>query len=103
MQALIDFDGWRKWKDFADKSENNDSTSKLSVSYASIAPSKKSTNLSPTLAASQPETNGVKKDEDAKERERERKSKRKSLSVVPQPILTEETETPPPEAESGSN
>jgi len=100
MQALIDFDGWRKWKDFADKSENNDSTSKLSVSYHSIAPSKKtSTGISPTLAANLPDgTNGVKKDED-----KERKSKRKSLSVVPQPALTEEVETPPPDPDSSSS
>lgn len=99
MQALIDFDGWRKWKDFADKSENNDSTSKLSVSYHSIAPSKKpSTGLSPTLGAKTADTNGVKKEED-----KERKSKRKSLSVIPQPVLTEEAETPPTEAESSSN
>ncbi|KAL1799610.1 hypothetical protein ACET3X_003647 [Alternaria dauci] len=97
MQALIDFDGWRKWKDFADKSENNDSTSKLSGSYASIAPNKKaSSSLSPTTAA-HPETNGVKKDGDT-----ERKSKRKSLSVVPQqPILQEEAETPPAKVDSG--
>ncbi|KAF2847337.1 hypothetical protein T440DRAFT_520909 [Plenodomus tracheiphilus IPT5] len=84
MQALIDFDGWRKWKDFADKSDNNDSTSKLSVSYHSIAPSKKS-NMSPTTA-SHPELN-------AKE-EKDRK-KRKSLSVVPPPVVTEEAESPP--------
>jgi osomolarity two-component system response regulator SSK1 len=99
MQALIDFDGWRKWKDFADKSEDNDSTSKLSVSYSSVAPNKKSGNsTSPTIAANSPDTNGVKKDG-----ETERKSKRKSLSVVPPPDITEEAETPPPEAESSSS
>jgi len=96
MQALIDFDGWRKWKDFADKTEDNDSTSKLSVSYQSIAPKKASTGLSPTLAAT--ETNGVKKEE-----EKERKSKRKSLSVIPPPVLPEEVETPPLDADSLSN
>lgn len=25
MQALIDFDGWRKWKDFSQKAQENDS------------------------------------------------------------------------------
>lgn len=25
MQALIDFDGWRKWKDFSQKTEVDDS------------------------------------------------------------------------------
>ena len=89
MQALIDFDGWRKWKDFADKSENNDTTSKLSGSYASIAPNKKSPS---------PETNGAKKDA-----ETDRKNKRKSLGVVPPPMLREETETPPVEVDSGDN
>lgn len=98
MQALIDFDGWRRWKDFADKSENNDSTSKLSVSYHSVAPSKKAiTGSSPTTGA-HPEVNGVKKEE-----EKERKSKRKSLGVIPQPVLQEEAETPPTEADSASS
>ncbi|KAG9193728.1 hypothetical protein G6011_03763 [Alternaria panax] len=98
MQALIDFDGWRKWKDFADKSENNDSTSKLSGGYSSIAPNKKpNSSLSPTTAVN-PETNGVKKDGDV-----ERKSKRKSLGVVPPPVLQEESETPPAEVDSGDN
>ncbi|KAI4705749.1 hypothetical protein J4E81_000633 [Alternaria sp. BMP 2799] len=97
MQALIDFDGWRKWKDFADKSENNDSTSKLTVGYSSMAPNKKSSStLSPTTASS--EANGIKKDGDS-----ERKSKRKSLGVIPQPILQEEAETPPAEVDSGDN
>jgi osomolarity two-component system response regulator SSK1 len=98
MQALIDFDGWRKWKDFADKSENNDSTSKLSGGYASIAPNKKaSSSLSPTTAA-HPETNGMKKDGDA-----ERKSKRKSIGLIQQPVLQEEAESPPVEVDGGDN
>ena len=98
MQALIDFDGWRKWKDFADKSENNDNTSKLSGGYSSIAPNKKSSSiLSPTTAAN-PEANGVKKDGDV-----ERKSKRKSLGVIPPPVLQEEAETPPAEVDNGDN
>jgi osomolarity two-component system response regulator SSK1 len=99
MQALIDFDGWRKWKDFADKSENNDTTSKLSVSYSSVAPNKKSSsNPSPTLAPNSQEANGVKK-----EGETERKNKRKSLGVVHPPVLQEESETPPAEVDSGEN
>ncbi|KAJ4375988.1 Two-component response regulator SSK1p [Neocucurbitaria cava] len=104
MQALIDFDGWRRWKDFADKSENNDSTSKLSVSYHSMAPSKKTTSISPTLSAKSPDSaNGVKNDDDAKEKERERKSKRRSMGVIPPPALPEEVETPPPETDDGSS
>jgi osomolarity two-component system response regulator SSK1 len=97
MQALIDFDGWRRWKDFADKTEDNESASKLSVSYQSIAPRKTPTTLSPTSAANL-EANGIKKDE-----EKERKSKRKSLSVVPPPVLPEEAETPPPELDSSDS
>lgn len=99
MQALIDFDGWRKWKDFADTTEENEATSKLSVSYQSIAPSKKaSTSQSPTVASSS-ETNGVR----TKEEEKEAKRKRKSLSVIPQPVLKEEAETPPVENPNGSS
>lgn len=90
MQALIDFDGWRKWKDFANPSE--DSTSKLSTSFQGSAPrTKNSTNLSPITA------NGV---ASTKTKEEDRKNKRKSLGVVPQPPLPEEdSETPtPPES-----
>ncbi len=100
MQALIDFDGWRQWKDFADKSENPESTSKLSLSYASIAPVKKAG--SPTIPANRAETNGVKAGEEVKDKERERK-KRKSISVIPPPALPEEVETPPPEQEESSS
>jgi osomolarity two-component system response regulator SSK1 len=100
MQALIDFDGWRKWKDFADKSENMDSKSKMTASFQGVAPPKKTTtNLSPTTAANPPDSasmsvNGTgpsKKDE-------ERKSKRKSLGIVPPPVLPEENEAETPEA-----
>lgn len=98
MQALIDFDGWRKWKDFADNTDENESTSKLSVSYQSIAPNKKSSSSQSPTVASSSETNGVR----TKEEEKESKRKRKSLSVAPQPVLPEEVETPPTEAE-GSN
>ena len=28
MQALIDFDGWRKWKDFSQKAKDDSSTPK---------------------------------------------------------------------------
>ena len=97
MQALIDFDGWRQWKDFADKSENHESTSKLSTSYASIAPRNKAN--SPTIPPNRSDTNGAKTDDEAKDKERERKNKRKSIGLIPQPSLPEESETPPPEME----
>jgi osomolarity two-component system response regulator SSK1 len=100
MQALIDFDGWRRWKDFADKSETMDSKSKMSASFSAIA--KKDTGLSPTLAANPPDgsgmsvngVNGVKKDE-----EKEKKSKRKSVGIMPPPALIEENENGTPESE----
>ncbi|KAF1919387.1 hypothetical protein BDU57DRAFT_512453 [Ampelomyces quisqualis] len=98
MQALIDFDGWRKWKDFADKSETMDSKSKMSASFSSIAPQKKKdAALAPTLAANAPDSgvNGVKKEE-----EKEKRSKRKSAGVIPPPVLMEESETGTPDAES---
>jgi osomolarity two-component system response regulator SSK1 len=101
MQALIDFDGWRRWKDFADKSENMDSKSKMSASFSSIAPQKKK-EIGPTLAANPPDgsgmsVNGVKKEED-----KEKKSKRKSVGVIPPPVLMEENETGTPDAAEGS-
>lgn len=101
MQALIDFDGWRKWKDFADKSENNESTSKLSHSYHSVAPSKKPTTAaSPTVANA--ETNGISKVDGVEGKEKERKNKRKSVGILPPPALPEEVETPP-DVDSGTN
>jgi hypothetical protein len=54
MQALIDFDGWRKWKDFtkADASDTNEkSTSRVhkrSGSYVPVANSKHGSSLSST-------------------------------------------------------
>jgi osomolarity two-component system response regulator SSK1 len=32
MQALIDFDGWRKWKDFSQNNTENDSSKKAAAS-----------------------------------------------------------------------
>jgi osomolarity two-component system response regulator SSK1 len=94
MQALIDFDGWRKWKDFAAASDTTNGTSKISTSYRTIAGnSKASSNLSPTSAnalngkAGPMVTNGITSDE--------KKSKRKSLGVLPPPSLPEEDITPP--------
>lgn len=94
MQALIDFDGWRKWKDFAAASDTTNGTAKISTSYRTIAGnSKASSNLSPTSAnASNGKTsptmaNGITSDE--------KKSKRKSLGIIPPPSLPEEEITPP--------
>jgi osomolarity two-component system response regulator SSK1 len=93
MQALIDFDGWRRWKDFADKSETMDSKSKMSASFSSIAPKKKQPALDPSSAVNPPDgVNGVKKDE-------EKKNKRKSVGVIPPPVLMEENEGGTPDAE----
>ncbi len=32
MQALIDFDGWRKWKDFSQNNTENDAAKKTATS-----------------------------------------------------------------------
>jgi osomolarity two-component system response regulator SSK1 len=32
MQALIDFDGWRKWKDFSQKTQVVDAAKKTAIS-----------------------------------------------------------------------
>jgi len=40
MQALIDFDGWRKWKDFSTQTKNAESKSKPEASTAGIKPPK---------------------------------------------------------------
>lgn len=99
MQALIDFDGWRKWKDFAKDSDSakDKETNKMSTSMASIAPTRKSASAKPTapqLAANTPETNGSAQDN------ADKKAKRKSLVQAPPAVLEDESETPTPDAES---
>lgn len=42
MQALIDFDGWRKWKDFAASTESSKMSLKGAQKEDSTASSKKS-------------------------------------------------------------
>ncbi|KAK7917001.1 hypothetical protein PG985_010609 [Apiospora marii] len=37
MQALIDFDGWRKWKDFSQKTEESDAAKKAAAAKAKAA------------------------------------------------------------------
>ena len=92
MQALIDFDGWRKWKDFAAANDTTDGTSKLSTSYSTIAPkSRVQSGLSPTTAnanakAGPSAANGS----ITKMKDEEKKNKRRSLGVVLPPALPEE-------------
>ena len=104
MQALIDFDGWRKWKDFAKDSDSakDKDTNKMSTSMASIASAKKSTSVKPTapqLAANTPETNGSSSVSSSQDKE-DKKAKRKSLVQAPPVVPEDESETPTPDAES---
>ncbi|KAF1931712.1 uncharacterized protein M421DRAFT_318842 [Didymella exigua CBS 183.55] len=96
MQALIDFDGWRKWKDFAKDSDSakDKGSNKMSTSMASIAPARKP--AAPQLAASTPETNGSSPPQE----NADRKAKRKSLVQAPPAVPEDESETPTPDAES---
>lgn len=41
MQALIDFDGWRKWKDFSQKLEDDKKPGTLTSMHAQKAKAKK--------------------------------------------------------------
>jgi osomolarity two-component system response regulator SSK1 len=102
MQALIDFDGWRKWKDFAKDSDSakDKETNKMSTSMASIAPARKSTSAKPTapqLAANTPDTNGS---SSASQEIADKKAKRKSLVQAPPSVPEDESETPTPDVES---
>ncbi|KAJ4355365.1 Two-component response regulator SSK1p [Didymosphaeria variabile] len=106
MQALIDFDGWRRWKDFTNASDTTDGTSKLSTSYSSVAPRKGKAAASPTTSnapnGAGPSTiNGTatKPKDDV-----EKKSKRRSMGVVPPPALVEEeSAASTPDVDSGEN
>jgi osomolarity two-component system response regulator SSK1 len=94
MQALIDFDGWRKWKDFA-SSDSTETTSKLSSSYSSTVPKSKATPNLPTAAA-----NGGTLPPAATSKE-EKAAKRRSLGVGPTVVEEkEDTPTTTPELES---
>jgi osomolarity two-component system response regulator SSK1 len=103
MQALIDFDGWRRWKDFAAQSDTTEGTSKLSTSYSAIAPKGRTNSaLSPTSANHGPNgrigsaaTNGV---SPPKAREDEKKNKRRSTGMIPPPLPEEESGNSTPDA-----
>lgn len=98
MQALIDFDGWRKWKDFSNDSDTT-ATSKLSVSTSNLPSRKGKTAASPTVATTPNSANGTpsKKDE-------EKKTKRRSMGVIPPPMLPEEdSAASTPDVDSGEN
>ncbi|KAF2867397.1 hypothetical protein BDV95DRAFT_610797 [Massariosphaeria phaeospora] len=109
MQALIDFDGWRKWKDFATKNDaSSDTASKLSTSYSSIAPrsGKAGSGHSPTLTASA--ANGVADANAAANAATVKakdegpvvvvpRNKRRSVGIVPPPALVEEDSVSTPE------
>jgi osomolarity two-component system response regulator SSK1 len=97
MQALIDYDGWRKWKEYASQSDTTDSAAKLSTSF-SIAPRSKKSTPSPT-STSTPSgfgtaANGaVTGSKPAKDLFKERRK-----SIGPPPVI-EEKETPPTDGE----
>ena len=42
MQALIDFDGWRRWKEISQEAEQNEAAKKAAATAAAKAKSKKS-------------------------------------------------------------
>lgn len=103
MQALIDFDGWRKWKDFSKDSDSakDNNVNKMSTSMASIAPAKKSTSAkttAPALAASTPETNGT--SGPSSQEKDDKKAKRRSILQAPASVPEEESEGPTPDLES---
>ena len=50
MQALIDFDGWRKWKDFSQKSEEDEASNKATAAATKNKATKKN-RLTMTAAA----------------------------------------------------
>lgn len=104
MQALIDFDGWRKWKDFAAAQSDDKNSNKASTSYSSYATRPKP-NASPTSATSSaalrsntpPAVNGVLST--SQQLDEEKKRKRRSQAFVRPPSLPEEDSTPPEDGE----
>jgi osomolarity two-component system response regulator SSK1 len=61
MQALIDFDGWRKWKDFSQNTLDNDAAKKMTVA-AKAKPKKNRMSLGGGLGLNGPVGKGLKPD-----------------------------------------
>jgi osomolarity two-component system, response regulator SSK1 len=91
MQALIDYDGWRKWKEFGSQSDTTDAAAKLSTSFSSIRP-KKST-PSPTSSAN-PAGFGMPNGAITSASKAKEAMKERRRSIGP-PTVVEEKETPP--------
>lgn len=51
MQALIDFDGWRKWKVISQEAEENEAAKKAAKAAAAAAKNKSKKNKSLSVAA----------------------------------------------------
>jgi osomolarity two-component system response regulator SSK1 len=93
MQALIDYDGWRKWKDFAAAKGDAADQPKASTGYSSYASRPKPTlsPVSPTSEQTRPlGINGV---TSPKSPDGDKKNKRRSLGVGRPPALPEEEST----------
>ncbi|OCK82489.1 hypothetical protein K432DRAFT_402857 [Lepidopterella palustris CBS 459.81] len=113
MQALIDFDGWRKWKDFAAQSDSSKGTSKMSSSFSITASnkSKPSVTLSPSSTATPVGNmkggngtgpNGASAGAKAKKKEEDKK-KRESVGMGVPVVEEKESESPSPEADSSGS
>ncbi|KAL5405142.1 hypothetical protein PMIN03_008665 [Paraphaeosphaeria minitans] len=104
MQALIDFDGWRRWKDFTNASDTTNSTSNLSTSYSSVAPRRGKAAASPTLSApngagpSSANGTATKSKDDT-----DKKSKRRSMGVIPPALPEVDSAASTPDVDSGDN
>ncbi|OAG03209.1 uncharacterized protein CC84DRAFT_1151632 [Paraphaeosphaeria sporulosa] len=104
MQALIDFDGWRRWKDFTNASDTTNSTSNLSTSYSSVAPRRGKAAASPTSSApngagpSSANGTATKSKDDV-----DKKSKRRSMGVIPPALPEVDSAASTPDVDSGDN
>jgi osomolarity two-component system response regulator SSK1 len=97
MQALIDYDGWRKWKEYASQSDTTDSAAKLSTSF-SIAPRPKRSTPSPTSATNPSGFGSAVNGAVTGSRPTKELLKERRKSIGPPPVI-EEKETPPPDGE----
>lgn len=51
MQALIDFDGWRKWKDFSQKLEEDKKTTATTAAHKAARAKKNRSSMTQPLIA----------------------------------------------------
>ncbi|KAF7194609.1 Response regulator mcs4 [Pseudocercospora fuligena] len=90
MQALIDFDGWRKWKDYAAKEEENKTDEQKQKEREQAEKQK----IKMEKMAKLQEKQRQKKEDEAKEKERKKRESMSSEAQSPAPVTDPAKDAP---------